>query len=78
MSWKSIAAQHLGDPLGRRLGIEHQVALGLGLRVVAEGVVQQVIEDLAVQLGLVLVVGFERGQRRMIAQSGAGRSESMC
>ena len=49
---KRIAAQHLGDPLARRIGIEHQVDLRLGLVVVAEGVVQQVVENLAVQLGL--------------------------
>ena len=56
---KRIAAQDFVDALRRRLGIEHQVALGLGRGVVAEGVVQQVVENLAVQLGLALVVGFE-------------------
>ena len=43
--------------------------------VVAEGVVQQVIENLAIQLGLVLVVGLERGQRRLrrrVARSPCG------
>ena len=29
---EAVLAQHLGDPLRRRIGIEHQVRLGLGLR----------------------------------------------
>ena len=61
---EGVLAQHLDDSLRRRIGIEHQVRLGLGLGVVAEGVVQQVVEHLAVQVGLAAIVGGEGLQGR--------------
>ncbi len=56
---EAIAAQNLLDPLGGRIGIEHQVHFGLRLPIVAEGVVQQVIENLAVQFGFAAIIALK-------------------
>ena len=61
---EAVLAQHLDDPLLRRIGIEHQIDFGLRLPGVAEGVVQQVVEDFAVQFRLAAIVGQERLERR--------------
>ena len=44
----SEAAPAGNDPLLGRIGIQHQVHLGAGLRVITEGVVQQMVEYLAI------------------------------
>ena len=53
-----IAAERRGDELGVGVGVEDQVddRVGGGARVVAEGVVEEVVEDPPVQLGLGAVV----------------------
>ena len=59
-----ILVQHLGDPLRRRIGVEHEVRFGLGLGVVAEGVVQQVVEHLPIEVRLVAEIAPEDLFRR--------------
>ena len=56
-----VGASTAGDELGRRVGVENQVDDRVDGRagVAAEGVVEQVIEDPPVQLGLAAVVGQE-------------------
>ena len=61
---KTVFAQHFLDPLVRRIGVEHQIDLGLRLHVVAERIVQQVVENLAVQLRLVAILLLESHQGR--------------
>ena len=53
-----VGRQRLGDVLGGGVGVEDEVddRVGGGAGVVAEGVVQQVVEDLAVEVGLGAVV----------------------
>ena len=66
-SRKRILAQHLGDPLRAAARDRAPGRLSASVcGVVAEGVVQQVVENLAVQLGLAAVVGLERLQRRLL------------
>ncbi len=48
---KAVATEHLADGVGARIGIEHEIHFGLRRRVGGKGVVQQMVEDPAVDVG---------------------------
>ena len=64
---EAVLAEHLFDQFRLWIGIEHQVGLGLGV-ILAKGVVQQVVEDLAVERGLLPIIGQKCLQRRLVGQ----------
>ena len=61
---EGVSTQHFGDQLGGGVRVEHEVDDGVHRRAVvaAEGVVQQVVEDPPVQLGLAPIVRQEPGR----------------
>ena len=68
--FERIAAEHLLDSLRRRIGIVHQVDFRLDRAVAGKRVVQQVVENLAVDRRAVRVVGRERHQGRAVRRAG--------
>ncbi len=67
---KRIAAQHAGNLRRLRIGIQDQIDFRFGLVFIAESVVQQVVENFAVEGGALLVVGGEGIQGRAFRRIG--------
>ena len=61
---EAIAAEYLGDFLVRRIGIQYEVDFRLRRGIFAEGIVQQVIENFAVQFRSFAILGLKRIERR--------------
>ena len=72
---KTIPLQALLDRLGAGRRVQDQVGFGGGRRILAKGVVQQVVEDPAIELGVFPQVAFEFVQRAMATVIGIARAD---
>ncbi len=71
---EAIVAQHPGDLVRLRIGIEHQIDFRFRLVFLAEGIVQQVVENSAIQFRLLLVIDAECVLRGAIGRIGVAHA----